>query len=146
MFGKTGFLKRVNSAVDAVLEQGEERVMAVYVQGPRRPPSSSVAVANAAGAAAAIVSGASNAAGMMSSAWLLALTDRRFLVLAMDGMTAKSATLAAAFPADAVRCVTAQKGSFELAFPEGDSVRYSVLPAWRREGSALVELLSDSPT
>ncbi len=144
MFGKAGFVKRVNFAVDAVLEPGEERLMAVYVQGPRRPPSSSVAVANAAGAAAALVSGASNAAGMMASAWLLAVTDRRFLVLAMDGMTAKSATLAGSFPSEAVRCTAAEKGGFDLSYPDGEVVSYRVLPAWRKEGSALAELLAAS--
>jgi hypothetical protein len=142
MLGKTGFAKRINAAVDAVLDGGEERLTALYVQGPRRPPSASSAAANAAAATAAFVSGASNAAGMMSSAWLLALTDRRFLVLAMDGVTARSATVAAAFAADAVRCAVPKKGLLEMSYPDGSRIAYSVLPAWRKEAGVLAELMS----
>ena len=142
MLGKNGFAKRVNAAVDAVLQGGEQRLAAVYVQGPRRPPTSSVARANAAAATAAFVSGASNAAGMMSSSWLLAVTDSRFLVLAMDGMTAKSATLAAAFPAETVRCTLSKKDSLEVSYPDGDSISYNVPLAWRREGADLAELMA----
>ncbi len=143
MFGKGGFLKRVNIAVDAAVQPGEQRLAAVYVQGPARAPSATAAATGGLAAAAALVSSAPNMANQMSSAWLLAITDQdRVLVLAMDGLTARTATLAASFPADSVTVETASKSAFALAFPDGQSVHYRVLPAWRSEAAAFLELLS----
>lgn len=142
MFGKSGFVKRVNVAVDQVLEPGEERRAAVYVQGPSRAPTAtSVGV----GAAAAL-GGGGDLSGQMRSAWLLAATDRRLLLLAMDGLTAKSAQLAAAFPINEVRRAGSGKSGFALRFPNGEQVHYEVLLAWRKEAATLQSLLPGEPT
>lgn len=145
MFGKGGFVKRVNAAVDAALDPGEQRLAAIYVQGPRRAPSSAAIATSGVAAAASLVSIGANASSQMASAWLLAITDQRFLVLAMDGLTARSATLAADFPAEAITVASASKSAFELAFPDGGRIEYRVLPAWRREAAQLLELLRPLP-
>jgi hypothetical protein len=145
MFGKGGFVKRVNAAVDAVLHPGEERLMAIYAQGPRRPPSSAAVATSGIAAAASLVSVGANASSQMSSAWLLAITDQRLLVLAMDGLTARSATLAAEFPADAIKVASASKSGFDMAFPDGTQIGYRVLPAWRREAAQFLEYVPNGP-
>jgi hypothetical protein len=142
MFGKSGFVKRVHLAVDQVLEPGEERRAAVYVQGPARPPTATAAEVGAASA----VADAGDLSHQMRSAWPLGVTNRRLVVLAMDGVTAKSATLAAAFPVDEVRSAGSSKSGFDLLFPGAGRQHYEVLLVWRKEAAALQALLPREPS
>jgi hypothetical protein len=145
MFGKGGFVKRVNAAVDAALEPGEQRLAAIYVQGPRRAPSAAAVATSGVAAAASLVSAGANVSGQMASAWLLAVTDQRFLVLAMDGITARSATLAAHFPVSEVTVGSSGKSGFDIVFPAGDRIEYRVLPAWRKEAAQFLDCLTGDP-
>lgn len=131
MLGKKGFVERVNRGVDQVLEPGETRQAATYLRGQ----GGSMLVVSLFGP-------------MVTQPFILALTDRRLLLLAMGQLTAAHSTLIAAVPRQyaSVRDLTLStlSGTLTLTLQSANGpqdVQFALVPAWKDETAQLAQAL-----